>query len=355
MNSQITVPSTLSPALVTAVQSWADATTDATSKRRSDLLRDKALVLIGDGLQRRKGALVYDESGKPKQSAMGFFAYRPMPLNLVTAADVRDWQTHLETRLSAASVYSYISRLSSFYQWLLTEPTFKEQIKGNPVDLARPKAPKPYQSERVNSLTDKQAHMLYATIKADADAGDVAAKRDYALLRLFFATGKRRSEIINLVWGNLTIEGDTFSFSTRHKGGVYKGTEVKDTEVLDALYDYLKASGRWNGEYDTPDMQPESPLWLRHDNAAQPGQAMTAQGFVKALKAYARRAGIGDVHLHQTRHTVARWVGEESGDLADVQTVLGHTNQATTRIYLERVAVKRDKFSEKIGQRLKGG
>jgi site-specific recombinase XerC len=45
-------------------------------------------------------------------------------------------------------------------------------------------------------------------------------------------------------------------------------------------------------------------------------------------------------------------VGEQSGDLTEVQTVLGHQNLTTTRVYLERVAIKRDKHSRAIAGRL---
>ncbi|MEM6530704.1 MAG: tyrosine-type recombinase/integrase [Chloroflexota bacterium] len=61
---------------------------------------------------------------------------------------------------------------------------------------------------------------------------------------------------------------------------------------------------------------------------------------------------MGKIHLHQTRHTVARMVGEQAGDLSEVQTVLGHQNLATTRVYLDRVAVKKDKHSQNIAGRL---
>lgn len=181
--------------------------------------------------------------------------------------------------------------------------------------------------------------------------GDLAAKRDYAMLRLYFATGKRREEIVRLTWGDLRMNGKLI-LTTKHKGGLYGATEIEDEGVRTALLDYLKASGRWNGETNTPALDSAARLWLRHDRAAQPGQAVTSHGFVKAFKRYAQRAGLGDIHLHQIRHTVARMVGEQSGNLSEVQTVLGHSNITTTRVYLERVAVKRDKHSRAIAARL---
>jgi len=72
---------------------------------------------------------------------------------------------------------------------------------------------------------------------------------------------------------------------------------------------------------------------------------------VKNLKLYAREAGVGDVHLHQTRHSFARIVAEETGSLTDTQDALGHRNAATTRVYVQRIAIKRDKHSERITSR----
>ena len=60
--------------------------------------------------------------------------------------------------------------------------------------------------------------------------------------------------------------------------------------------------------------------------------------------------GLG--HVHQTRHTHARMVGDLTGSVVETQDALGHKNAATTRVYLQRVAVKRDKHSSRIAERL---
>lgn len=328
----------LTPALINAVSLWAGATTSGDSDRRIDLLRDKTNALIGDG---RAG------------TAAGFFVCVRKPVEQVTPADVQTWRAYLEEMgLSPASVYARISRVSSFYQWLMQESAFRGVITTNPVNLARPKAPRAYQSERTQSLTDAEAGALLAEAQADAARGSLHAKRDYALLRFYFATGKRRAEVIGLRWGDLRFTTRAIIIRTREKGGLYQSTEIRDPGVRAALFDYLKASDRWDALENRPALKPDDPLWLRHDRAARGPAPVTSHGFVKAFKQYARRAGLGDVHLHQTRHTVARMVGEQSGDLAEVQTVLGHQNIATTRVYLSRVSVKRDQHSRAIAARL---
>jgi integrase len=68
------------------------------------------------------------------------------------------------------------------------------------------------------------------------------------------------------------------------------------------------------------------------------------------MKVYAGEAGIKDFHLHQTRHTFARLVAEQTGSIVETQDALGHRNAATTRGYVRRIAVKRDKYSEQIAR-----
>jgi integrase len=70
------------------------------------------------------------------------------------------------------------------------------------------------------------------------------------------------------------------------------------------------------------------------------------------MKGYARDAGIKDFHLHQTRHTFARLVAERTGSIIETQDALGHKNPATTRVYVRRIAVKKDKHSEEIARLL---
>ena len=311
----------LPPALQNAIMMWADATTDATSLRRHDLLRDKSKALAG------------------------FFEHVQKGPDQVTQLDVKTWQAKLEhTHLSASSVYARISRISSFYEWALKDDTLAEALRYNPVKLARPKAPRAYQSDSTKSLSDQDAMILVEAVKAKADSGDVVGKRDYALLIFYMTTGMRRSEVINLTWGDLQING-TITVTAKVKGGDYDSRDIESPQVKTALLDYLQTSGR------LATMTTDDPLWIRHDPNSN-GQGLTSHGFVKNFKRYARQAGLGDVHLHMTRHTFARQVGDESGSMIEVQDALGHKNLATTKVYLQRIGVKRDKYSSKIAARL---
>jgi integrase len=174
----------------------------------------------------------------------------------------------------------------------------------------------------------------------------VVGKRDYALLLLFVTTGMRRQEVIGLRGSDVELRKDDLLIRCRVKGGDYVARSVEEPLVREALLDYLRACERSNT------LSSGRPLWTRHDRAGRPGAPLTSHAFAKNLKRYAREAGIERVHIHQTRHTFARLVSEETGSLTETQEALGHKNLATTRAYVQRIAVRRDRHSRRIAERL---
>lgn len=306
-----------------AVALWSDATTNTSSPRRHDIRRDKQNAVV----------TFFDHVGKD--------------LPDVTPLDVKSWQEALERKgLARTTVYSRLCHLSSFYAWAQNHPSIGKYVTSNPVRLAHPKAPKAYQTESVKALTDEEFVALLSAVRNKAVAGDVVGKRDYALLLFYVATGMRRTEVISLRGREVEMREDSMVIRGRIKGGDYLGREVSDTRVREALLDYLSASGR------VGILSNDGPLWTRHDRAGRPGAPLTSHAFALNLKRYAKHAGIGKVHLHQTRHTFARMVAEDTGSITETQDALGHRHVATTRVYVQRIAVRRDRHSESILKRL---
>ena len=312
------------PAVLNAISLWADSCTLPDAGRREDLLRDK----------RRAVEAFFDFTGKHPGD--------------VTPQDVKRWQESLAGKgLRPNTVYVRTSFISSFYEWLMRDPTLGHHIARNPVERARPRAPKAYQTESVKSLTDAELTGLLAVVAERAAAGDIVGKRDYALLLLFVATGMRRAEILSLRGRDLRLD-DGLVLTSRVKGGNYAGREVADPQVRRALLDYLSSAGRLHV------LKTDAPVWTRHDRAGGPGEALSSHCYVKNLKRYARAAGIDGFHLHQTRHTFARIVAEETGSIVETQDALNHSNPSTTRVYVQRIAVKRDRHSALVMQRFAG-
>ena len=182
----------------------------------------------------------------------------------------------------------------------MRDPTLGQVINNNPVRLARPKAPKAYQTESSKALDDTQLRTLVNVIRSKAATGDIVAKRDIAILLFLLLTGMRRSEVIGLRGGDLERAEDMLIVRNKVKGGDYAGREVRDPQVREALHNYLECCGR------TKDLDNNGPLWTRHDRAGIPGAQLTSHAFSHNLKRYALEAGIEKIHVHQTRHTFAR-------------------------------------------------
>lgn len=58
----------------------------------------------------------------------------------------------------------------------MKEPEGGAAVRRNPARLARPKTPKPYQSESVKALSDEEVGVLVTSLRKRAQAGDVAGK-----------------------------------------------------------------------------------------------------------------------------------------------------------------------------------
>ena len=306
-------------ALRGAVSLWASGTTGE-SARRQDLLRDKQRIVLS----------FFRDTGK-------------LPSE-VEASDVQNWLSALTgAGISPGTCYQHACLLSSFYSWAMRDPEIGQHIRRNPARLARPRAPKPYQTESVKALSDEEMGLLVGVVRARAQAGDMVGKRDYALLLLFLATGLRRSEAISLRGKDVHLD-ETLVLAYRSKGGDYRSREVGEPQVKDALLDYLAASGRMHV------LKTDAPVWTRHDRAGKPGDALSSHCFVKNLKKYAREAGVEGFHLHRTRHTFARVVSEFTGDITATQNALDHQSRSTTRVYVQRIAVKRDLYSGEVSK-----
>ena len=317
----LTVQNQRDVALRTAIEVLASASTSTATRRRDELIRKKSRVV------------------------QNFFGEVGCDPGQVSPADVQEWCDRMRRDgRSPATIYTRVSFLSSFYAWAQRELG----IRTNPALLARPRAPKPYQTEATKSWTDEELHRITSVISSRAAGGSLVAKRDLALLLMYTSTGLRREEVIGFRGRDVQITEEGLIIGGRVKGGRYRAREVRDAETKAALIDYLTAAGRLHV------LKTDAPVWTRHDHPKLAGEPLTSHAFVRNLKLYAKEAGIEHVHLHQTRHTFGRIVAEETGSMAATQDALDHANLSTTTVYVQRIAVKRDLHSASIARRRKG-
>ena len=308
------------------VESWLTRTVNSSLKRANDIRNDKSKA-------------VFD-----------FFDFCAKTAEQVLPSDVEQWRWNLKTqRLSDGTVYNRISALSQFFEYLRNEVGMMKFIPINPARVSLPKASKPFQSESVKALSREELGRLLEVVGNHALDKKPLHLRDNAILQFYVATGRRRAEIINLRGSSIEIKDGRFFIKARVKGGFFLNFELDDATTKTALFDYLDATNR------TDIFGSDDPLWLRHDKGAKSGKnkGLTSHGFACRMEIYALEAGIKHFHIHRLRHTFAKIVSEYSESMAETQEALGHSNIKTTQIYVQRLAVKKDKHSKSIRDALK--
>jgi site-specific recombinase XerD len=115
----------------------------------------------------RPETLVRVEKLKDKVSAVtSFFDFAGKHPGDVTPEDVSRWRGEMERRgLKPATVYARISRVSAFFRWLMADPQLSRFIRSNPAAQARPRYPRPYQSESTKALSDDEMNSLLGVVK----------------------------------------------------------------------------------------------------------------------------------------------------------------------------------------------
>ena len=283
--------SIITPALLNAVELWVEATTGADCFHRPTVL------------------------GAKRYAALSFFRFAGKDIASVKVEDVRRWRAEMEARHKPATVYARLSRLTSFYEWVMQDAVLGEFIKSNPARLVRPKAPRAYQTESAKAWTDEELQAILRVVTEKAQSKNQAQRfvglRDRALLLIYVTTGMRRNEVIALRGSNIEMRDEDIIVWARVKGGDYTGREVCDPQVRAALVDYLVGCGRMDA------LSTDKPLWTRHDRAGKAGAPLSSHAFAKNLKRYAETAGLKGVHIHQTRHTFARIVAEDTGSMIE--------------------------------------
>ena len=308
------------------VESWLTRTVNSSLKRANDIRNDKSKA-------------VFD-----------FFDFCAKAAEQVLPADVEEWRYDLKTQgLADGTIYNRISALSQFYEYLRGEVGLIKLIPINPARVSLPKAQKPFQSESVKALSREELARLLEVVAIRARDNQLVHLRDNAILQFYVATGKRRAEIINLRGDQIEIKDGRFFIRAKVKGGFFLNFELDDETTKNALFAYLEATGR------TDIFGTDAPVWLRHGKGAKTAKKkdLTSHGFVRRIEIYALEAGISGIHIHRLRHTFAKIVSEYSESMAETQEALGHSNIKTTQIYVQRLAVKKDKHSKSIRDALK--
>jgi integrase/recombinase XerD len=194
-----------------------------------------------------------------------------------------------------------------------------ELVASNPCDaLERPRSVQ----ATARGLTATEIRQLLAVVP-----DTVRGRRDRAILLTLVLTGRRRSEVMNLRAGDLTVEGETAFYSYRGKGGK-TGRRELPRPAHNAIVATLADAGTALAA-----MPPEQSLWIA---GAQPA-GLTGGTFYGRFRGYLREAGLSPTGLHILRHTAAKLRREAGESVEAVSAFLDHSSLAVTTVYLRRL------------------
>ncbi len=209
--------------------------------------------------------------------------------------------------LGGRSLSRLLSAWRGFYRYLMRDHGFEH----NPcMGLRAPKSPRALP----DALSPDQAMRM-----VDLPCDTLDAVRDKAMFELFYSSGLRLAELVNLDPEHLDL--DASEVRVTGKGGKTRIVPV-GSFAQQALRVWLEArAGLAN-----PD---ERALFV-----GARGARISPRVVQQRMKQWGIRQGVNaSVHPHALRHSFATHVLQSSGDLRAVQEMLGHASISTTQVY----------------------
>lgn len=248
-------------------------------------------------------------------------------LTQVSPVDMMTYTIFLKKSGKAnATISRTIASLRTFYSFL----HHKGYMVSNPTtELEAPKQDR----KMPQVLTLAEVERLLSRPDVRTSIG----KRDKAMIELLYATGIRVSELISLTLSDI----NTTMGYIKCKGSNKTRVIPLGSMASRAIDIYLK-DGR--GQLVSED---EDALFVNYY-----GKKLTRQGFWKVIKRYSEEANIHkSITPHTLRHSFAFHLIQNGADLKSVQEMLGHSDVATTQIYLEMSNAKLRDIYEKTHPR----
>jgi len=226
---------------------------------------------------------------------------------------IEDIRKNIATLHSKGLSGKSLSRVISSWRGLFNFLIHKYKFKINPT--LGIKAPKIKKLLPQTLSVDQTVKLV--DIKDDSFLG----LRDHAILELFYSSGLRLSELVNLNKNDINFDDGTITV-------IGKGNKERVVPVGSFA---TKAIKKWlKIRKNISDLTSETEILFLSQNAKK----LTSRAIQYRLKFWAIKQGIPEnIHPHLLRHSFASHLLQSSQDLRAVQELLGHANISTTQIY----------------------
>ena len=221
-----------------------------------------------------------------------------------TRSHVRSWVSELvQTGSNARSVNRKLSALRTFYHWRLSvDPSVSNPAEGVPLLRTPSRVVRALSAPEVEALLDPSAFV-----------DDMVGRRDQFILLTLYATGLRRSELLQLTYSQ--VHGATLRV-------LGKGNKERE---LPLIPEWTQALSRHRAEWE-----PISDLVF----CTPMGKKLDPRSVYSVVKCYLQRASTADsLGPHALRHTFATHLLDMGADLTVIRELLGHANLSATQVY----------------------
>lgn len=232
--------------------------------------------------------------------------YPELSLTTVDYRTLRSWIVSLvEKNIDSRSVNRKIATLRTFYKFLLK----REEISKDPTTKLKvlkvaKRLPQFVNEEDISKVFD---HVEFGN--------DISGKREQLILELFYGTGIRLSELINLKAKDLNLNQRTI--------------KVLGKRNKERIIPFSSSLAKLISEYIAADNSSE-PKWLITDNK---GKQMYPMYVYRIVKKYLSLANVDKRSPHVLRHTFATHLLNKGAELNAVKDLLGHSSLAATQVY----------------------
>ncbi len=249
-------------------------------------------------------------------------------VNKVDSKLLRNWVVYLmENKISARSVNRKISTVKSFYKFLMKEGIVENNPAINiPVPKLRKKLPHFVAEENLNHLLDDGLF-----------TDDFEGKRDKLIIALFYGTGVRLSELLNVK----RTDVDLTQFLIKVLGKRNKERIIPFPRELKSIFeDYFEEKEKLFGT---------SPGWVF---LTQKGEKAYEKLIYRVVKNnLSKVTSLEKRSPHVIRHSYATHLLNKGADLNAVKELLGHSNLAATQVYTHTTFEKLQNVYEKTHPR----
>ena len=223
----------------------------------------------------------------------------------INKEDIINYLKYLDNKnLTNRTIGNILSSLRNYYDYLLDKKIINVNIFKT---ISNPKIDK----KLPNFLSYEEMRNILDSI----DINDLLGKRNKLIVELFYATGIRVSELINIKIEDISLSEKKIRIIGKGKKEriVYYGDYAKK-----ALDEYLNVRNS-NNEY----------LIQNKD-----GNKITARGIEKIIDKIVMESSVkNNVTPHTFRHTFATHLLNNGADIKSVQELLGHNSLNTTEVY----------------------